>query len=62
MDASIGFLDIPIPKGTYFEVNNILDIIMYHKKINTFLFITSHSFHPKQMDKNFILSKSNTIH
>jgi len=55
------FLDLCIFKGKNYENSKILDIKLYQKPLNKYLYIPPHSFHTSHMFKGFILSNFNRI-
>ena len=55
------FLDLCLYKGQTYQTNNKLDIKLYQKPLNNYLYLPPHSFHTSYMFKGFILSNFNRI-
>jgi len=55
------FLDLCIFKGKNYDSSKCLDIKLYQKPLNNYLYIPPHSFHTPHMFKGFILSNFNRI-
>jgi len=55
------FLDLCLYKGSLYNITNKLDIKLYQKPLNNYLYLSPHSFHSIHMFKGFILSNFNRI-
>ena len=55
------FLDLCLYKGISYNINNKLEIKLYQKPLNNYLYLPPHSFHTPHMFKGFILSNFNRI-
>jgi hypothetical protein len=55
--TSIQFMDLIISKGERFNKSNKLDVQIYQKEINKFLYIPYSSFHTKQGKESFMFSE-----
>lgn len=53
----VNFLDVTLFKGGNFESTNTLDVKLYQKPINKYVYLPPHSFHAKHTFRSIILSE-----
>jgi hypothetical protein len=54
---SVKFMDLVIYKGPRFRNKGVLDVKVYQKEVNNFLYIPYSSFHSKQVKASFIFTE-----
>ena len=53
----VNFLDVTLFKGEHFASSNVLDVKLYQKPINKYVYLPPHSFHAKHTFRSIILSE-----